>query len=579
MANVDINLSPYTAESEAISRRMRMAELLQQQAMQPLETPGTAGGYQLAVSPYAGLAKILQGYTAMQAGRGAEAERKALGERYKTESADTLRRAFEAGSGMPERAAVVDPQEMAQMADQGTPPQPNIPAAAPNQQRMAQILMGSSNPGLEALGMSTMQKDLENRRVQSVLAGMGMGAAQTTPGQALNAEAMAGGRSGPTNAAASRIGTPNGGLAIDPLALRLLMSSQGNPTLDALAKAQMSATEPKPVAEGGALVDRQGNLIYARPKIPEGMQPRGYGPGGALTGVDFLPGFTDAQSRLAAIREETKAENEISSKTINGREVSGTNRQWRIYFQGYAPTEKEAQDVTQWATRSSIPASIQFPSTSTGGTPQDSSGSNTGTLAPRISQNPTASESTYRGERAKSYALMADKIAASWEIATKMNGMLDQLDLLYQDPNVASGALAENISGLKGLAASLNIDIKGKGSEEAIQSITNRFALELRNPSGGAGMPGAMSDADRTFLASIPPGLSRTPAGRALIAQGMRAVNDRDRQIATLAQRYEERFGQLDNNFIKEMRTWSDANPLLTPDVKRAMQVLMGRTK
>jgi hypothetical protein len=92
-------------------------------------------------------------------------------------------------------------------------------------------------------------------------------------------------------------------------------------------------------------------------------------------------------------------------------------------------------------------------------------------------------------------------------------------------------------------------------------------------------MPGAMSDADRTFLASIPPGLSRTPAGRALITQGMRAVNDRDRQIANLAQRYEERFGQLDNNFIKEMRTWSDANPILSPDVKRAMQVLMGRTR
>jgi hypothetical protein len=157
--------------------------------------------------------------------------------------------------------------------------------------------------------------------------------------------------------------------------------------------------------------------------------------------------------------------------------------------------------------------------------------------------------------------------------------MLDQLDLLYQDPNVTSGALAENISGLKGLAASLNIDIAGRGSEEAIQSITNRFALELRNPSGGAGMPGAMSDSDRTFLASIPPGLSKTPAGRALIAQGMRSVNDRDRQIANMAQRYEERVGRLDNGFIKEMREWSDANPLLSPQVKGAMLELMRRTR
>ena len=158
-----------------------------------------------------------------------------------------------------------------------------------------------------------------------------------------------------------------------------------------------------------------------------------------------------------------------------------------------------------------------------------------------------------------------------------MNGMLDTLDELYKDPNVTSGGLAENFTGLKGIAASLNIDIKGKGSEDAIRSITNRFALELRNPSGGAGMPGAMSDADRTFLASIPPGLSKTPAGRALIAQGMRAVNDRDRQIANMAQRYEERVGRLDNGFIKEMREWSDANPLLSPQVKGAMQEIMRR--
>lgn len=139
MANVDINLSPYTAESEAISRRMKMAELLQQQAMQPLETPGMAGGYQLAVSPYAGLAKILQGYTAMQAGRGAEAERKALGERYRSDqSADfsniakILSAPAVAGQAeVPARAAEIAPEEMMQAADYGTPlPGAAIPAVA-----------------------------------------------------------------------------------------------------------------------------------------------------------------------------------------------------------------------------------------------------------------------------------------------------------------------------------------------------------------------------------------------------------------------------------------------------------------
>ena len=139
MANTDINLSPYTAESEAIARRMKMAELLQQQAMQPLETPGMAGGYQLAVSPYAGLAKILQGYTSMQAGKSAEAERKALGERYRQERMDDITKfAGMAGSPavaeqaeVPARQAEIAPEEMAQSADFGTPlPGAAIPAVA-----------------------------------------------------------------------------------------------------------------------------------------------------------------------------------------------------------------------------------------------------------------------------------------------------------------------------------------------------------------------------------------------------------------------------------------------------------------
>ena len=58
---IDINLSPYTGEQQAIDRRRRMAEALQQQAMSPIEMPTMPG---VAISPYAGLAKLLQGYIA-----------------------------------------------------------------------------------------------------------------------------------------------------------------------------------------------------------------------------------------------------------------------------------------------------------------------------------------------------------------------------------------------------------------------------------------------------------------------------------------------------------------------------------
>jgi len=57
----DINLSPYTAEQQAMDRRRKMAEAMQQQAIAPIEMPTMPG---VRVSPYAGLAKMLQSYVA-----------------------------------------------------------------------------------------------------------------------------------------------------------------------------------------------------------------------------------------------------------------------------------------------------------------------------------------------------------------------------------------------------------------------------------------------------------------------------------------------------------------------------------
>lgn len=57
----DINLAPYTAEQQAIDRRRKMAEALQQQAVAPIEMPNMPG---VRVSPLQGLAKLLQGYIA-----------------------------------------------------------------------------------------------------------------------------------------------------------------------------------------------------------------------------------------------------------------------------------------------------------------------------------------------------------------------------------------------------------------------------------------------------------------------------------------------------------------------------------
>lgn len=69
----DINLAPTNYDLEAIQKRRRMAELLMQQAQQPLEMPQMPG---VRMSPVSGLAKLLQTYTAGKKLEKAETEEK-----------------------------------------------------------------------------------------------------------------------------------------------------------------------------------------------------------------------------------------------------------------------------------------------------------------------------------------------------------------------------------------------------------------------------------------------------------------------------------------------------------------------
>lgn len=84
---IDINLSPYTGEQQALDRRRRMAEAMQQQSATPIDMPTMPG---VRVSPYAGLAKVLQGYIAGKELSRADEAQKA----YETSSKEDVARLF-----------------------------------------------------------------------------------------------------------------------------------------------------------------------------------------------------------------------------------------------------------------------------------------------------------------------------------------------------------------------------------------------------------------------------------------------------------------------------------------------------
>lgn len=173
----DINLSPFTAESDAIARRLRMAEALNQQALTPMEIPQQAG---VQASPIAGLAKLLQGYLAGQSKASAEEEAKALAEKYQRQSKSEASTFLEALQGTPAQAAIpasivqnatgadaADNPNLEIMGGQGLAPEvPGQAAVGPDMRKALAVALGAqANPTIQAAGgalLSSMMKPAES---------------------------------------------------------------------------------------------------------------------------------------------------------------------------------------------------------------------------------------------------------------------------------------------------------------------------------------------------------------------------------------------------------------------------------
>jgi hypothetical protein len=77
--NQYVNFTPYDQQLAEVQRRQRLADLMQQQAMAPIDVPQT-GRLVTPVSPVLGLAKLLQGYMAGKAQRDVAQRQAALGQ-------------------------------------------------------------------------------------------------------------------------------------------------------------------------------------------------------------------------------------------------------------------------------------------------------------------------------------------------------------------------------------------------------------------------------------------------------------------------------------------------------------------
>lgn len=108
--NQFVNLNPYDEQLEKLRQRQRMVDLLQQQAMQPLESQTAPGGYVVQTSPILGLAKLLQSYMAGKAQRGVDTELSDLQEKAAQENRTKEAAIESAERGISER--MFAPQEI-----------------------------------------------------------------------------------------------------------------------------------------------------------------------------------------------------------------------------------------------------------------------------------------------------------------------------------------------------------------------------------------------------------------------------------------------------------------------------------
>ncbi len=145
---------------------------------------------------------------------------------------------------------------------------------------------------------------------------------------------------------------------------------------------------------------------------------------------------------------------------------------------------------------------------------------------------------------------------------------LDRLQSLLD--GVATGKLTPAATEVAALGESLGIKVdKNLGAKQAARALANEIALELRNPSGGAGMPGALSDKDREFLAAMTPNLATTPEGNRLLIETRKKIARRDQEVSRLAAQYRRKKGNMDEGFYDELARFSAANPLF-PSVENA---------
>lgn len=274
----------YSAELEAIARRRKYAEALQQQGMQPVGETETVGGWAIPRSPLEGLAKALQQGLGSYKQSQLDKEQRDVAKRYQDDLVRVLSEGNRLSTGTPAQPPAT-PND-----DEGNP-MPGVAARAADPNAAAALYM--THPATQALGMQEMQR-------QRMMQAFGLGGASSgSPAQT--------GDTQQTGATSPPSQNGVGGVPRNVAMALLLADPSGKLLAQEQAKYSLQANKPVPVTEGGALVGPDGRLIYARPKLGENVLPI-YDDKGNVIGVRPMPGAAEAAAGQTSAVEGAKAQ-------------------------------------------------------------------------------------------------------------------------------------------------------------------------------------------------------------------------------------------------------------------------------
>lgn len=606
-------------EANSLLRQRELAKMLMQQSQSPQQGQNVGGVY-VAPSKLSYVGQLAQALTGSLANQSADEKELALGHKLQAQRTAEAQAFMQAANGTPGQPAR-SIQPLTANDDEGNPMPVAQSAATPavpgDMNKALAIALGGQNPQLQAMAPEILKRQMADASFQQALQSAGGGSGGMASG-------------GATNPAGANTGGPapvGGGntFGLNPAAFALSQSS--DPRAAALAKMIQENSKPITLGEAGTLIDpvtRQ--PIYTAPKTEAGI---GVAPIAGSPGqfqANPVQGYAEAKARAAGLiaGEEASARDPYAGlvrvDTPNGPRMM-TPAQARAAAGAGSPAPSPApgavgngggpvngqptanpmaprpgdtdrgmiykQELDAAAQRLSAakqagdPAAVARAEQDIGALlkevksnkiqmPQEGPSAGAGRGAQGGPGIPLQTEQSqaYATSRAKSYAEIAPKLQQAGQDAASSLRNLDALETLYKDPNVAKGALAENISGLKNLGASFGIEMKGLSSEQAAEAITNKMALASRSTADGGGMPGAMSDADRKFLANMQPGLTKTPEGRAKIIDASRKVAQRQLDVANLAREYEQKNGQLDLGFDRMLADYAAKNQMFTQPTK-----------